>query len=53
MKIRFADWGSTSGQPPHEIDQGLAKGERVINVETVKDAHGFAFARVWIAQDES
>lgn len=53
MKIRYAEWKSNTTAPPREIKQQLYEGERIINVETVKDSHGFAWARVWIIMEES
>lgn len=52
MVIRYQDHPATATKPPVEVKPALLEGDRVICVETVTDAFGYATARVWIASDE-
>ena len=53
IELRFEDHRKDSGgtEPPSLFRPTLLPGERVVSVETVKDAHGHASARVWIGLD--
>ena len=52
LQIRYVDVQpqSRGGSPATDFTLELDPGETVISVETVKDAFGYASARVWIAQ---
>lgn len=52
LVIRYQDNPASAAKPPSETKPALLPGDRVICVETVKDAFGYATARVWIASDE-
>ena len=51
--LRFEDhYSDPRGPcPPQNIAPMLRENERVVSVETVKDAFGYAAARVWILKE--
>jgi hypothetical protein len=48
--LRFEDHPTRTQFPPLNVRPMLLDGERVLNVETVKDSFGYAAARVWIVK---
>lgn len=52
--FRFVDVPGVGTEPPMGVwHVHLEPGERVVSVETVKDAFGYARARVWLVSGEA
>lgn len=49
--LDFPQSGSVTSLVPEPIEVELGRSERVASVETLKDLHGYATIRVWIAKD--
>lgn len=54
MTLRFEEHHTEprGPNPPQGFTPMLADNERVVSVETVKDAFGYAAARVWIERSD-